>query len=539
MDSSRNGDDRYSRSHRDDRGPRDRDDRRDRRRDDDRERRRSRSPRGHRSRRDEPDFYSSSRRENESRRDRRDDRGGWDRDRGPRRDRDDDRRRDFDDRRGGGGRDRRERDAYGGGRREERKRSATPPVKKREPTPDLTDVVPILERQRRMTQWDIKPPGYENITAEQAKLSGMFPLPGAPRQQPMDPQRLQALVSQPQNLAATSALKPTMARQAKRLLVYNIPKSVTEEDLVNFFNLQLNGINLIKSSDPCQAAHISKAGNHALLEFKNPGDATVALALDGISMTDESMDTADGTANGSSGLQVKRPKDYIGPTPSPPSDVQSEEISNEVPDTTEKILITNLAPFLDEEQIKQLLVAIGPLKALALAVDDSGQSRGFAFCEYANPETTNIAFEGLNGMEIGGLSIKLQRACLGQEQVAADMGVNAMSLLAGTVSTTMEKTRVLQMLNMVTPEELIRDDDVEDIREDVVEEVSKFGKVLSIKIPRPAGARTSPGVGKIYVKLETVEAAQKALAALAGRKFGDRTCVITYFSEEYYDVDAW
>lgn len=58
-----------------------------------------------------------------------------------------------------------------GGR--ERKRSATPPIaRNKEPTPDLTDIIPVLERKRRMTQWDIKPPGYENVTAEQAKLSG-------------------------------------------------------------------------------------------------------------------------------------------------------------------------------------------------------------------------------------------------------------------------------------------------------------------------------------------------------------------------------
>ena len=87
--------------------------------------------------------------------------------------------------------------------------------------------------------------------------------------------------------------------------------------------------------------------------------------------------------------------------------------------------------------------------------------QGFAFCEYANPETTNVAFEGLNGMDIGGQSIKLTRACLGQEQANSEMGVNAMSMLAGTISTTMEKTRVLQLLNMITPEELIRDDDYE------------------------------------------------------------------------------
>ena len=77
--------------------------------------------------------------------------------------------------RGGGGRGnpRSDRDEFAqqmGGR--DRKKSASPPPKKKEPTPDLTDIVPIIERKRRLTQWDIKPPGYENVTSEQAKLSG-------------------------------------------------------------------------------------------------------------------------------------------------------------------------------------------------------------------------------------------------------------------------------------------------------------------------------------------------------------------------------
>ena len=121
-----------------------------------------------------------------------DDRGGgagaWERDRGMERgDRDrGDRRRDA--RRGDDGDRRRDRDFHGGGARVDRgghadrdefamqrgarKKSLSPPPKKKEPTPDLTDVVPILDRKRRLTQWDIKPPGYENVTAEQAKLSG-------------------------------------------------------------------------------------------------------------------------------------------------------------------------------------------------------------------------------------------------------------------------------------------------------------------------------------------------------------------------------
>jgi splicing factor U2AF subunit len=38
-------------------------------------------------------------------------------------------------------------------------------------------------------------------------------------------------------------------------------------------------------------------------------------------------------------------------------------------------------------------------------------------------------------------------------------------------------------------------------------------------------------VGKIYIKFETPEIATKALRALAGRKFADRTVVTTYFPE--------
>ena len=94
----------------------------------------------------------------------------------PRRDRDlfegrNDRRRGGDGGRGA----RSDRDEFAiqmGGR--DRKKSASPPPKKKEPTPDLTDTIPITERKRRLTQWDIKPPGYENVTAEQAKLSGSF-----------------------------------------------------------------------------------------------------------------------------------------------------------------------------------------------------------------------------------------------------------------------------------------------------------------------------------------------------------------------------
>lgn len=158
-------------------------------------------------------------------------------------------------------------------------------------------------------------------------------------------------------------------------------------------------------------------------------------------------------------------------------------------------------------------------------------------------------------MELGDKHLKVQRASIGNTQVSGlEMSVNAMSMLAGTTSQDLENGRVLQLLNMVTPEELIDNEDYEgtycvayffeylligclEICEDVKEECEKYGKVLEMKVPRPTGgSRQSTGVGKIFVKFDTPDSAGKALKALAGRKFADRTVVTTYFPEVNFKV---
>ena len=229
-----------------------------------------------------------------------------------------------------------------------------------------------------MTQWDIKPIGYENVTAEQAKLSGMFPLPGAPRQQPMDPSRLQAFINQPAGSASASALKPSNARQSKRLLVYNLPPSATDESLTDFFNLQLNGLNIVQGLDPCISAQIAKDRAFALLEFKTAEDATVALAMDGISMEDnDNMETSNGTHNGDqAGLSIRRPKDYIVPAAGEDPDYEEGTVSTVVKDTANKISVSHIPAYLTEDQVTELLVAFGDLKAFVLVKDsETEQSR--------------------------------------------------------------------------------------------------------------------------------------------------------------------
>jgi splicing factor U2AF 65 kDa subunit len=251
----------------------------------------------------------------------------------------------------------------GGGRR-----SATPPRKK-EPTPDLTDVIPITDRKRRLTQWDIKPPGYENVTAEQAKLSGMFPLPGAPRQQAMDPTKLQAFMTGGSggSNANSTALKPTNSRQSKRLVASNLPANATDDSVLEFFNLQLNGLNVIEGSDPCVMCKIAPDHSFAILDFKSAADATVALAFDGISMeADTRMENGAAEAQG---LVLKRPKDYIVPAVVDDVPYEPGVVSNVVVDTPNKISITSIPTYLTEDQVQDLLVSFGELKAFVLVKD--------------------------------------------------------------------------------------------------------------------------------------------------------------------------
>jgi len=113
------------------------------------------------------------------------------------------------------------------------------------------------------------------------------------------------------------------------------------------------------------------------------------------------------------------------------------------------------------------------------------------------------------------------------------------------------------MLNMVTAEELIPDEDYTDILEDIREECEKYGEVEDLEIPRPTEATKKKGggggeetkwapktgaemaetreekqkkdedrgVGRVYVLFRTLEGAQKGVRAIAGRQFGGRVII--------------
>ncbi|KAK9467823.1 hypothetical protein V1512DRAFT_222482 [Lipomyces arxii] len=500
----------------------------------DRDRRERHSDRDYREHRGDRDRDRNDRRDRDryhdsSRSDRRDRDRDHDRDR-DRRDRDRDRDRDRERDR----RDRdRERDRHSKDTDHDRHRGPRAPV-------DLDNVVPINERQRRMTMWDIRPKGYENISSEQAKLSGLFPLPGAPRQNNIDAAKLQALaesddVENPliKQVVIAENLKPSHSRQSKRALVTNLPHLESERTFVNFIDNLIGTVDRDEpgaKDQPIKVWQFSSDKRTVLLEFYNAEDATIAVAFSGVEF-------------GGSKIKIDRPKDYVVPEKEDEAvEHVAGSVSPNVQDSSNKISISNIPFYLTEDQILELLKEFGELKAFKLLKHkEAGESKGVAFCEYADEHVTEIACEGLNGMELGENVLTVKRACLGVHQPESN-GQSAISAMAevATLKADHSSTRVLQLLNMIVAEDLVDDDEYYDIKADIREECEKFGKVLDLKIPRPTSSNRAPlGVGKIFVRFELPEGCEEASKALAGRKFADRTVVTTFFPEENYEVEAF
>ncbi|KAG0060452.1 U2 small nuclear RNA auxiliary factor 2 [Linnemannia elongata] len=555
--------DRRSSRHRGERGE-SRDGDRDRERERDRDRHRSSSSRHERSDRERSERSERHRSE-----------------RGERGERGYDERERSDRERRGGEREHKDRsDSRYGGRRSSRSRS---PPRDMSPMMDEHNILPINKRVRKLKNWDLPPPGYEDKTVQEVKALGIFPPPGQPAVlrseilQGMDPERAAQLVHElpPRPLRMNyppmggpggmgghfnnmgfggfrnnhhhnnnggppgpNGVDHTVGRQQRRLYCGNLPAGINEESLADFFNQTMMSMNLTTASGaPVVSVHINFDKNYAFVEFRTPEEATAAMAFDGIVFQAQT-------------LKIRRPKDY-----QPPEGTIQEVpqihvpgvISTNVPDSENKIFIGGLPLYLNDEQVIELLTAFGELKAFNLVKENNiGPSKGFAFCEYLDPNLTDIACQGLNNMMLGEKKLVVQRASVGSSRNNQNPagGANAIALhpnlmLPGAGPTEVVPTNVLQLLNMVSPEELEDDQEYEDIIDDIRDECSKFGQVLEVKIPRPVAGHAVSGVGKIFVKYASAEETTVALSALSGRKFADRTVLTSFYDPERFAANEF
>jgi splicing factor U2AF subunit len=202
-----------------------------------------------------------------------------------------------------------------------------------------------------------------------------------------------------------AAEAPQQTRHARRIYVGNLPSHITELQLhraigqaIQTALIQSPENAIYEEQDPILSVYIDHERNFGFVEFKSVAMCTACMELDGLIV-----------APGYPPVKVKRPNDYQpNGLETPVNNILDVSrlgiISSNVQDGPNKIFIGGLHYHLQDNQVLELLTAFGKVKAFHLVKEnpESDHSKGYCFVEYVDPNVTNIAVAGLNGMDIGG-----------------------------------------------------------------------------------------------------------------------------------------
>ncbi|OQS02136.1 splicing factor U2af large subunit [Thraustotheca clavata] len=348
-------------------------------------------------------------------------------------------------------------------------------------------------------------------------------------------------------LSSAVSLKPM-----RELYVGNLPPNVTGSQLQEFLGtiIQQVGLSLPgQPGNPILSAWISTDNQFAFLEMRTVEECNLALLLNQLNML---------------GRQLKfgRPRSFVGPaqpmpnissrtqtalvnlgcTPNPmwfaggaaacglaaagllAPNSGFTDIGQLPPDnTSNRLLMANIPTALQENQVAQLLEPFGEVSRFLLVKDSEGNSTGSALFEYKDEAVTQVALDGLNGLDIAGSNLIVQRAP--PQGVIPEYNPNAPHERA--------PTEVIELGNMVQESELEDEETFNELKEDIEEECSKYGSIVSLVIPRPQDG--IPGVGKVFIRFENIAGAVTALKALKGRKFGGNVVAVSYIDVDDFE----
>ena len=246
-----------------------------------------------------------------------------------------------------------------------------------------------------------------------------------------------------------------------------------------------------------------------------------------------------------------------------------------------RLYIGNIHVSITEGALRTVLEQFGPVESVVLHKDEMGNSKGYAFIRFAAAESAALALSSLGGIELAGRALKVGRVIdnstvrtttgaaaaglatanwkLDDDDGAKGMQLNSQSRamlmaklgqsagiqvpippavpitapvqvqpavpqIAGVPST------CFMICNMFDPSEETGDDWDADIREDVSEECSKFGRVLSCYVEK-----RKPG-GLVYMMFDSIQTSMAAAASLHGRFFAGRMITVTYFDPSLFNA---
>ncbi|KAL3941739.1 MAG: hypothetical protein SGBAC_003951 [Bacillariaceae sp.] len=327
----------------------------------------------------------------------------------------------------------------------------------------------------------------------------------------------------------------------RELFVGNTPPGTTEMLLLHFLNAALRRVKIVQ---PHETAILNCRVNSkfAFIELTSADVANKALNINGIPFLNAV-------------LKVSRPSKYVGPHTQAKTwqeltgqslptgvvlDAEQEKISRELfvgnttPEMTEGMLVEFLGNAM--EQVGLNVMVGNPINACRV----SGK---FAFIELRTPKEAANALN-LNNIPFMGAQLRVGRPS--KWTGAPDHHGNWEDILAKYMSGELQlggaaggapppvvpppttlATRVVELQNMLTDDDLVNEEEYNDILEDTREECGQFGQLISLHIPKKGEA----GATKIYLEYGSNEDAGKAIAGLEGRTFDGRQVLAAYFDE--------
>lgn len=352
-------------------------------------------------------------------------------------------------------------------------------------------------RRKPSLYWDVPASGYEYL-------------------QPMEYKALLAIgqltttVREDMLHTTVPLVGPIVTHQARRLYIGNIPPSVVELDILNFFNQQMHVQKLAQTSgNPILRVHISHDRTYGFLEFRSIDETTQALIFDGINFQGRI-------------IKVRRPHLYQ------PINQMETGIESESPN---KIFIGGLPMSFNDEQLREMLEPFGQLNYSYVVGRESQNvsSKFYAFCEFLSPTSTTQAIETLNGVYILDHPIRVQLAS--QVPKLPTIKIQKTRIHCTNIPNlgfSRTPTPVLCFLNMISPDELKDESEALDILNDILEECRVLGTVRSYSMPLPKD-HPLENCGRVYVEFITTSDCQRAQNALSGRKFNGRVVVAAYY----------
>lgn len=409
------------------------------------------------------------------------------------------------------------------------------------------------------SQWGVRPKGFEEVTAQRAKLSGLFPLPGSshPSENPKLDVALKEGSAKSDVLLSTSKIDPLDSKNSRTVIVTGVDfLKVAHSKISDYIDkyvcsADLEGTFLDSNIEKTQKT-LDNSG--VVIQFKTSICATLAVTLDGKNVPPEQLgtDSTDGSI-----LRVERPGEYVVQC-LPPYSSTSDDIDENVVDSPRKLTVF-VDSLVTESALLDSLQTVAKVKSFKLLrAVGTKEALGVAFVEfYVNPKENPNTKTALNLITNYALQAKkldiindIKFSCInvGQngstETSIQDCPIDFKTLKAMVRNEYVQfhpKLKVIQLINIATPAELFDEETYKFMTEDILEEAKTFGNVVSLKIPKPNSEplpaiqlENEPGVGKVFIEFEDEKTALNAIMGMAGRSYNDRTIICAFYSHSDY-----